>query len=62
MTPDLQTKLTKIAADNLLLDDDATLETRKSDSLDFHDCAVWCIKDALKAAYELGLKDSGKQG
>lgn len=33
-----------------------TLETRKSDGLDFHDVAVWCIKDALDAAFEAGRK------
>ena len=33
-----------------------TLETRRSDSLDFHDVAVWSIKEALEAAYEAGLK------
>lgn len=31
-----------------------TLETRKSDSLDFHDMAVWEIKAALEAAYAAG--------
>jgi hypothetical protein len=31
-----------------------TLETRHSDGLDFHDLAVWTIKDALRAAYEAG--------
>ena len=34
----------------------ATLETRNSDSLDFHDVAVWCLKDALQEAYEAGLQ------
>jgi hypothetical protein len=33
-----------------------TLQTRKSDSLDFHDCAVWNIKEALEAAFEAGRK------
>jgi hypothetical protein len=33
-----------------------TLETRKSDGLDFHDVAVWGIKDALDAAFEAGRK------
>lgn len=33
-----------------------TLGTRKSDGLDFHDVAVWCIKDALDAAFEAGPK------
>jgi hypothetical protein len=31
-----------------------TLETRHSDSLDFHDCGVASIKAALLAAYEAG--------
>lgn len=35
-----------------------TLETRRSDSLDFHDCSIWGIKKALEAAYEAGRKDS----
>lgn len=33
-----------------------TLETRNSDGLDFHDVAVWNIKDALEAAFEAGRK------
>ncbi len=33
----------------------ATLETRNSDSLDFHDVAVWSVKAALEAAYRAGL-------
>ncbi len=31
-----------------------TLDTRKSDSLDFHDLAVWSIREALTAAFEAG--------
>ena len=31
-----------------------TLLTQNSDSLDFHDLAVWSIEAALKAAYEAG--------
>ncbi len=31
-----------------------TLETRKMDSLDFHDVAVWQLKKALEAAYRAG--------
>ena len=31
-----------------------TLETRKLDSLDFHDVAVWRLKKALEAAYRAG--------
>lgn len=34
-----------------------TLETRRSDSLDFYDCAVWCIRAALEAAYLAGMVD-----
>ena len=44
---------TQIAKTHL---DIETLKTRKMDSLDFHDCAVWKIKDALKAAYDAGVK------
>jgi PIN domain nuclease of toxin-antitoxin system len=32
-----------------------TLETRKSDSLDFHDVAVWELKKALRMAYLEGI-------
>ncbi len=31
-----------------------TLETRNSDSLDFHDLSVAAVKRALEAAYEAG--------
>ena len=33
-----------------------TLQTRNADSLDFHDTAVWCIKDALEAAFKAGVE------
>ena len=33
-----------------------TLQTRKSDSLDFHEVAVWNIKEALEAAFEAGRR------
>jgi len=39
-----------------------TLETRNSDSLDFHDMAVWNIKAALKAAYEDGERNGREVG
>jgi len=32
-----------------------TLETRNRDSLDFHDVAVWAIRDALREAYAAGV-------
>jgi hypothetical protein len=34
-----------------------TLETRKSDSLDFHEVAVWEVLKALRLAYRTGRKD-----
>jgi hypothetical protein len=34
-----------------------TLETRKSDSLDFHKVAVWEVLSALRLAYRTGRKD-----
>lgn len=43
--------LTVIAREHL---DIETLETRRSDSLDFHDVAVWSVKEALLAAYQAG--------
>lgn len=47
----LDSILTLIAQEHL---DIYTLETRHSDSLDFHDIAVWRIKDALQAAFNAG--------
>lgn len=32
-----------------------TLETRNSDDLDFHDVAIWAIKEALKDAFIAGM-------
>lgn len=36
-----------------------TLQTRKRDRLDFHDLAVWDIREALEAAYTAGF-EAGK--
>jgi len=33
-----------------------TLETRNSDSLDFHDVSVWGVRDALEAAFKAGVE------
>ncbi len=49
--------LTSIAREHLGI---ATLEARHSDSLDFHDVAVWGVKDALMAAFDAGLKAAGQ--
>ncbi len=46
----------RIARDELHLE---TLETRKMDSLDFREQAVWSIKQALLDAYAAGL-EAGK--
>lgn len=43
--------LEKIAKEILWIE---TLETRKSDSLDFHEVSVWGLKEALEAAYKAG--------
>lgn len=48
--------LTEIAKKHLNLE---TLETQNSDSLDFHDVAVWSLKDALQEAYEAGKARRG---
>lgn len=49
----LDTILTLIAEKHL---DIETLETRHSDRLDFHDVAVWRIKEALHAAFMAGCE------
>ena len=47
--------LKQIAKEVLNLD---TLETRKSDSLDFHEHAVWRVKEALVKAYQAGAHET----
>ncbi len=37
-----------------------TLETRKSDSLDFYNVSVWSVRDALAAAFHAGQRAGGK--
>ena len=48
----LAQQLAQIALEHLGIE---TLETRRSDALDFHDLSVWQIKSALLAAYQAGL-------
>lgn len=50
--PALQETLERIARETLNIE---TLKARNSDSLDFHEVAVWRLKDALEAAYQAGL-------
>lgn len=38
-----------------------TLETRRTDSLDFHDIAIWELKSALEAAYRTGQASVAKK-
>ena len=52
----IDTLLTRIALDHLFVD---TLETRKSDRLDFHEVSVWAIKSALEAAFKAGVEAGG---
>ena len=58
MTAAINRQLERIAADVLGI---ATLETRNSDSLDFHDLAVWNIKAALERAYTEGRNAASLQ-
>jgi hypothetical protein len=51
----LDRTLTAIARKHLLL---PTLETRHSDSLDFHNVAVWQLKSALEAAFHAGSRSA----
>ncbi|WP_419798681.1 MAG: DUF6900 domain-containing protein [Terasakiella sp.] len=57
MNKDIKLALSEIASNHLQIE---TLETRNSDSLDFHDVAVWSIKAALIEAFELGQQNSKK--
>ncbi|MBE0626444.1 MAG: hypothetical protein IH606_16710 [Burkholderiales bacterium] len=55
----LDKRLEKIALDHLGI---PTLKRRDSDSLDFHDLAVWQIRKALEAAYWAGVFQSHPAG
>ena len=47
--------IVKIAKENIpSLNNRSDLEPQNSDALDFIDVSVWCLKDALIAAYEAG--------
>lgn len=46
-------RLSAIAREHLGI---STLETRRSDALDFHDVSVWAVRSALAAAFETGAK------
>lgn len=52
-----QEAISEIASKHLKI---KTLETRKSDALDFHNVAVWSIKEALEAAFDAGRTASEK--
>ena len=45
--------ITKIANDVLNID---SLETQNSDDLDFHNVAVWEVKQALEKEFTLGIE------
>lgn len=53
----LENLLQQIAMDHLFIE---CLDTRNSDSMDFHDVSVWAVKSALIAAYEAG-RQAAKQ-
>ena len=55
----MEKKITKIAMDRLGIE---TLETRHSDSLDFHEVSVWGLREMLMAAYEHGRVAGGRHG
>jgi hypothetical protein len=50
----IENLLTALAREHLHIE---TLETRRSDSLDFHEVSVWAVKNALHAAYQAGEND-----
>ena len=55
-------KLVKIAQKNIpAMEGRADLEAQHMDDLDFLDVSVWCLKDALVAAYEAGTAAGKKE-
>jgi hypothetical protein len=55
---DLEQTLLQIAQQHL---DIETLETRRMDALDFHEVAVWAVREALQAAYIAGLAEGAQR-
>jgi hypothetical protein len=55
----VSSELAKIARDTLKI---ATLDTRLSDSLDFHEVSVWSVRDALAQAFAAGLRSAEATG
>lgn len=51
--------ISQIAAKHLRI---GALETQKSDSLDFHEVAVWSVREALGAAYDAGRAAGAENG
>jgi len=58
-TAKVQPYAAKIAREILDLE---TLETRRMDSLDFHELAVWEIREALEAAFNAGRQAGKSEG
>ncbi|WP_186156615.1 DUF6900 domain-containing protein [Burkholderia gladioli] len=60
MTKDeFEALLERIAFEQLGID---TLEKRGAGFLDFHDCPVWCLRDALIAAFDAGVEYARRPG
>ncbi len=57
-TGDITKVLEEIARKKLRL---GTLAERKSDRLDFHEHAVWQIRDALEEAYKAGFAAASRR-
>ena len=57
-TMDINEIIESIAANQLGIE---TLETRQADSLDFHEVAVWEVREALKQAVLAGAKQEAIQ-
>lgn len=58
LSPAAQREIAEIARVHLHIE---ALETRRSDSLDFYDLAVWNIRAALEAAYLAGMVDHHRE-
>ena len=55
-------KLVAIAKEKIVgMENRENLETQRSDDADFFDIAIWELKSALVAAYELGKKEAEEE-
>jgi hypothetical protein len=59
----METRITKAQIENIVFNcftSIDSIENQNSDRLDFHDVAIWEIKEAIETAYRLGYQQAQK--